>query len=104
MFRKIFIGAIVLGLLSLVTLDRVYASPGGQVLEDPDSFDLLIETLTDANEKDLLADYLSDLLADWFIESLIVPRTGETPDEAKVRLSNRSDPFQLLTAVLIRRE
>ena len=100
MFRKIFIGAIVLGLLSLVTLDRVYASPGGQVLEDPDSFDLLIETLTDANEKDLLADYLSDLLADWFIESLIVPRTGETPDEAKVRLSNRSDPFQLLTAVL----
>ena len=75
MFSKIFVGALVLGLLSLVTLDRVYASPGGQAPEDPDSFDLLIETLTDAYEKDLLANYVSDLLADWFIESLIIPHT-----------------------------
>ena len=58
-------------------------------------------TLTDANDKGLLPDAINDLLWNWFIENLIAPHTGETPQEVRGRLSAQGQSsFQFLIAVI----
>ena len=53
----------------------------------PDSLDLLVLVLREARALGVLSDELADLLSDLFIEYLIAPATGETPDAARRRLS-----------------
>ena len=77
-----------------VTVTRAEAS-ASQV----DSVVLFKAVLNDSREKEALTDELSELLANLFIEYLIVPDTGETPDEVRTRLSEQ-DSFDLLVAVL----
>lgn len=49
--------------------------------------DLVIAILREATVLEVLFGTLSDLLADLFIEYLVAPSTGETPDAARERLS-----------------
>ena len=77
-----------------VTVTRAEAS-ASQV----DSVVLFKAVLNDSREKETLTDELSELLADLFIEYLITPDTGETPNEVRTRLSEQ-DSFDLLVAVL----
>ena len=77
-----------------VTVTRAEAS-ASQV----DSVVLFKAVVNDSREKEALTDELSELLADLFIEYLIAPDTGETPDEVRTRLSEQ-DSFDLLVAAL----
>lgn len=56
------------------------------------SFQSLIAVIKDANDKGAFPDDLSDSLSDWFIENLIAPHTGETPEQVRERLSLHSSP------------
>ena len=51
---------------------------------------LLTAVLTEAYEKDLVSDSFNNFLAGWFIEELIAPHTGETPDQVRNRLNGRT--------------
>lgn len=51
-----------------------------------DGFELLVAVLEESESIGAFSDELGDLLADLFIEYLIVPETGETQDEVKERL------------------
>ena len=77
-----------------VTVTRAEA-PASQV----DSVVLLKAVVNDSRQKEALTAELSELMADLFIEYLIVPDTGETPDGVRTRLSEQ-DSFNLLVAVL----
>ena len=55
--------------------------------EDQTTFEFLIAVLTDANDRGLLSDTLSETVSDLFIEYLIVPETGETAEQVKERLA-----------------
>ncbi len=55
-------------------------------IDDLPSSEFLIAALIDAYEKEALPDDVSDLLADLFIEYLILPATGETPEQVRQRL------------------
>ena len=46
-----------------------------------------------------LSDTLSDIISDWLIIDWIIPVTGETLDEAKVRLFSH-EPSVMLNSVL----
>ena len=59
-----------------------------QRLAVDDSFEFLIAVLRDADENGLVTDRLSGLLSDIFIENLVAPKTGETPEEVELRLFN----------------
>ncbi len=50
---------------------------------------LLTAALTDAYEKNLINESFNDLLAGWFIEDLIAPHTGETPEQVRSRLKGQ---------------
>ena len=63
------------------------------------AFELLLATLGDAYEKGLLTDMLSELLSDLFIEYLIAPHTGETPEMVIERLRAPHTPPSEQTAV-----
>ena len=92
--------SIALILALAVGLAAVSAAPGEQT-EAPSPFQFLVAVLADANEKDVLPNDISDSLADWLIENLIAPRTGETPEQVRERLSvEGQSTFQFLTAVL----
>ena len=58
-------------------------------VEGQSSFQFLIVVITDASDKDVLSDSLSELLSDWLIENLIAPHTGETPEQVRARLISR---------------
>ena len=78
---------------SLPTQARRPRSQETAPTHEPSAFDLLIDTLTYSNDEGLLPDSISDLLAGWFIENLIAPETGETPDQIRQRLSaSEPDP------------
>lgn len=64
-----------------------------------DSLDFLIVVLREADGLGVLPDTMSNLLSDWFIVNLIAPKTGETPDEARGRLS-ADQPLDAVIAVL----
>ena len=55
-------------------------------------YELLLAVLAESRDDGTLSDALSDLLSDLFIEYLIAPVTGETPEEAKRRLSDELRP------------
>ena len=55
-------------------------------------YDLLLAVLAESRDDGTLTDAGSDLLSDLFIEYLIAPATGETPEEAKLRLSDELRP------------
>ena len=61
-------------------------------LSGQDPFDVLNTVLTEARDAGTLTDVLSGMLADLFIENLIAPVTGETPEETELRLSSRLEP------------
>ena len=52
------------------------------------SLDLLVRVLRETVAVGALSDAIASLLSDWFIENLIAPATGETPDEVRKRLSS----------------
>lgn len=56
------------------------------------SFELLIRVLTDANDHDLISDYLATALADFLVEEFIASHTGETPEQVRERLSRQPTP------------
>lgn len=56
------------------------------------SFELLIRVLTDANDHDLISDYLATELADFLVEEFIASQTGETPEQVRERLSRQPTP------------
>ena len=60
-----------------------------------------MDVLTDADEKGVLPNTISILLADWIIENLIAPGTDEAPEEVRGRLSVRGQSsLEFLLAVL----
>jgi S1-C subfamily serine protease len=61
--------------------------------QDQTSFELLIRVLTDANDHDLISDYLSTALADFLVEEFIASHTGETPEQVRERLSRQPTPM-----------
>ena len=65
----------------------------------PVSLDFLVLVLREARDLGGLSDALSELISDGFIIDLIAPVTGETPDEARVRLSS-NESLGLLISVL----
>ena len=84
----------------MLTLSTVFAAPGEQTEASP-PFQFLITVLTDANDKGALPDSTSGLLSDLFIEDLISPQTGETPEQVRERLSAEGQStFQFLIAAL----
>ena len=56
------------------------------------SFRFLIRVLTDANDKGVISETLVSALADLFVEEVIAPHTGETPQQIMDRLSSRATP------------
>ena len=56
------------------------------------SFEFLVAVLTDANDKGVLPGSLVDTLADTFVEQVIAPHTGETPQQVRERLSAQPTP------------
>ena len=65
--------------------------------EGQSTFQFLVAVFNDANDKGTLSDVLNELLADLFIENLIVPATGETKDQARNRLSAQTTPTATTT-------
>ena len=55
--------------------------------EDESGFDYLVAVLTAARDAGIWDDSLSSLLAEYVIEFLIVPKTGETLEQVRERLS-----------------
>ena len=53
---------------------------------DRGPFELLVAVLRESEEIGSFSEDLAELLADLFIEYLIVPTTGETPEEVKTRI------------------
>lgn len=101
MSEKILAGIVAFALFLVFTLSIVSAAPGGQTATEADPFDLLIFTLRDAHDRGVLYEIISDLLADGFIENLIAPHTGESPDEIRERLlAHQLTPFELLITTL----
>ena len=84
MYRKALIGTAAFGLLAVLTVSVVAASPGDG---DSQAFGFLVSALTDAQDKGLLTDAMSDSLSGWFVENVIAPHTGETPGQVRDRLS-----------------
>ena len=56
------------------------------------SHQLLKAALRDARGRGALPDATANLLADWVIQNLIAPRSGETPQRIRTRLSARLTP------------
>ena len=101
MLKKIMLGAISITLLSIIALGIVSASPNSQASAGADSFTLLIVALSDAESADLLSDDFNAHLSNYIIETLIIPYTLESVDEAKERLSQEGQSsFELLIASL----
>ena len=65
----------------------------------PISLDFLILVLTEARDLGSLSDTLANLISEGFIIDLIAPVTGETQDEARLRLS-ANESLDLLIRVL----
>ena len=86
MFKKAATAIIAFALLSTLVLGIVSASPREQAGMEP-PFEFLMNTLVDADEKGALPDGISGTLAEWLIENLIAPHTGETPDQVRIRHS-----------------
>ena len=85
----------------LIFSDRVvYASPSERGQTDPTPGDFFLIVLADANDKGVLPDSISELLADYFIERLISPATGETLQQVEDRLSVNRAPYAFLVAVI----
>ncbi len=86
-------------LLADLLIENLIAPVTGETLNEikarlstQDPFDLLIAVITDARDRATLNDALNNLLSDLLIEYLIVPVTGETPEEAEQRLSEELLP------------
>ena len=56
------------------------------------SVELLIAVLTDADAKGVLSEYLIAALSEYFVEQVIAPHTGETPEQVTRRLSVQAAP------------
>ena len=56
-------------------------------IEGQTGFEYLIAVLWDADAKGVWTDDLSEILTDYFISNLIAPKTGETPEQIRARLS-----------------
>lgn len=88
-------------LLSVIALGVVSASPSERTQAEQTPLDFLVDVLTDADEKGVLPDTISILLADWIIENLIAPGTDETHEEVRGRLPVRGQSYlEFLLAVL----
>ncbi len=66
-------------------------------VEGQSGFQFLTAVLTDADDKGALSDELNELLSDLFIEYLIAPHTGETVEQARIRLSAQPTPTATTT-------
>ena len=98
MLKKTLLGAISIALLSIIALGIVSASPNSQ---SNAAFPLLIVALSDAESAGLLNDDFNSHLSDYIIETLIIPYTFESVDEAKERLSREEQSsFDFLAASL----
>ncbi len=101
MFKKTITVVTAFALLFIVALGIVFASPNEQTVTGSASFEFLVTTLTDTNDKGVLSDALNDLLSDLFIEYLIAPHTGESVQQVRDRLSvEEQTTFQFLNAAL----
>ena len=99
MRQKTLTALIALTLLSIIALGIAYASPNQQTAAPP--LDLLIAALEDAHAKGALPPAAADTLSDWIIENRISPNSGETPQQARTRLSVQGQTsLQLLKAAL----
>ena len=88
-------------MLALAVGLAIVSADSNDQTEDSSTFQFLISVLTDANEKNLLSDDISALLADWFIENLIAPGSDETSEQVRTRLNIPEPPsFQFLISVL----
>ena len=97
---KTFTVIVALVLVSTIAIGVVFASPSAQTGERSESFEFLKIVFEDANDKGALSDDINELLADLFIEYLVMPQTGETVEQVKERLAvEGQSAFQLLMAV-----
>ncbi len=99
MFKKATTAIIAFTLLSTLVLGIVSASPRGQAETEP-PFEFLINVLVDADEKGALPDGLSGVLAEWLIENLIAPHTGETPEQVRIRHAALGQSSLLFMSIL----
>ena len=88
MLKTTLAATIALGLLATITLAPVSVFSSDD--SEPTSFRFLISTLEEVKSMGLLPDYLSDLLADLFIDNLITESTGETNEEVRARLKRKT--------------
>ena len=49
-------------------------------------FEFLIAALRDTHRRNLLPDGMSETLSGWFVQNVIAPHTGETPEQVRARL------------------
>ena len=87
--------------LTEISIERLIAPHTGETPEqvkqrlsdeDQTRFEFLVAVLTDARNKGAWDDSISEPLADYFIQHLIAPHTGETPEQVGSRLSGQPDP------------
>ena len=86
-------------LLSDLFIEYLIAPVAGETVEEArqclsvegqSTFQLLVAVLKEASDAGVLSDTLNELLSDLFIEYLIVPITGETVEQARLRLSSQT--------------
>ena len=98
MYRKALFGTAAFGLLAVLTVSIVAASPGDG---DSQAFGFLVSALTDAQDKGLMTDAVSDSMSGWFVENVIAPHTDETPEQVRDRLSvHGKTSFEILILTL----
>ncbi len=107
MLRKAAFGIAAPALLWIIASGVASASPDSQAGLTP--FELLLSVLVDARGRSEFSDELNQTLADYFMEELISPATGEAPGQVRERLKARfyaeyphpPTAFEVLRAALI---
>ncbi len=102
MAKTALIAATLLVLVWVAPNHPASASPNQQAPEKTAPFGLLFAALIDARDKGKLPDPVRELLSNLFIEYLIAPATGETPEQVRERLAgDERTTFDFLAAVLV---
>ena len=79
-------------LIAPITGETVEQARQRLTVQGQSTFQLVVAVFKEASDAGVLSDTLNELLSDMFIEHLIAPITGETPDQVRNRLSFQPPP------------